>query len=133
CVHQPCAREGYVQLCRALEPVAANGESKILKLLNGPQTSGNTRGFWFCALLVLVATLIYPVFAGSYSGGNTAYLLAWVFMALGLCLLWGYGGMLSFGQTFFFGIGGYSYGVLATNFGGGGMTLVALLLALALA
>ena len=54
-------------------------------------------------------------------------------MALGLCLLWGYGGMLSFGQTFFFGIGGYSYGVLATNFGGGGATLVALLLALALA
>jgi len=54
-------------------------------------------------------------------------------MALGLCLLWGYGGMLSFGQTFFFGIGGYSYGVLATNFGGGGMTLVALLLALLLA
>jgi len=53
-------------------------------------------------------------------------------MALGLCLLWGYGGMLSFGQTFFFGIGGYSYGVLATNFGGGSMTLVALLLALAL-
>lgn len=73
------------------------------------------------------------MFADSYSVGNTAYLLAWVFMALGLCLLWGYAGMLSFGQTFFFGIGGYSYGVLAINFGGGGMTLVALLLALVLA
>ena len=34
-------------------------------------------------------------------------------MALGLSLIWGYGGMLSFGQTFFFGIAGYSYGVLA--------------------
>ena len=47
-------------------------------------------------------------------------------MALGLCLIWGYGGMLSFGQTFFFGIAGYAYGVLAINLGGGGMTLVAL-------
>ena len=82
---------------------------------------------------MLAAALIYPVFADSYGVGNTAYLLAWVFMALGLCLLWGYGGMLSFGQTFFFGIGGYAYGVLATNFGGGGMTLVALVLALVLA
>ena len=55
-------------------------------------------------------------------------------MALGLCLLWGYGGMLSFGQTFFFGIGGYSYGVLATNLGGAdGTTFLALIIALALA
>ena len=29
-------------------------------------------------------------------------------MALGLCLIWGYGGMLSFGQTAFFGLAGYS-------------------------
>ena len=86
-----------------------------------------------CALVVLTAVLSYPAFADSYSVGNTAYLLAWVFMALGLCLLWGYGGMMSFGQTFFFGIGGYSYGVLAINFGGGAMTLLALLLALGLA
>lgn len=82
---------------------------------------------------MLAAVLAYPLFADSYSVGNTAYLLGWVFMALGLCLLWGYAGMLSFGQTFFFGIGGYSYGVLAINLGGGGMTLVALVLALALA
>lgn len=84
-------------------------------------------------MLVLAAALLYPVFADSYGVGNTAYLLAYVFMAMGLCLLWGYGGMLSFGQTFFFGIGGYAYGVLALNFGGGGMTFLALALALALA
>jgi len=60
---------------------------------------------------VFAAALVYPVFADSYGVGNTAYLLAWVFMAMGLCLLWGYGGMMSFGQTFFFGIGGYAYGV----------------------
>ena len=40
-------------------------------------------------------------------------------MALGLCLIWGYGGALSFGQTAFFGIAGYAYGVLTLNFGVG--------------
>ncbi len=38
-------------------------------------------------------------------------------MALGLSLIWGYGGMLSFGQTAFFGLAGYSYGVIAINLG----------------
>ena len=46
-------------------------------------------------------------------------------MALGLCLIWGYGGALSFGQTAFFGIAGYAYGVLTLNFGAAyGFTLV---------
>ena len=38
-------------------------------------------------------------------------------MALGLCLIWGYGGALSFGQTAFFGIAGYAYGVITLNYG----------------
>ncbi len=32
--------------------------------------------------------------------------LIWTFMAMGLALIWGYGGSLSFGQTAFFGAGG---------------------------
>ena len=39
-------------------------------------------------------------------------------MALGLCLLWGYCGVLSFGQVAYFGIAGYAYGVIAGNFVG---------------
>ena len=54
-------------------------------------------------------------------------------MALGLCLMWGYGGMLSFGQTFFFGISGYAYGVLAINMGGGTTTIAALVLSVVIA
>lgn len=104
----------------------------MLRLINGPQTVGNGRFFWICFLVVLAAALAYPMFADSYDVGNFAYFFIWVFMALGLCLMWGYCGMLSFGQTFFFGIAGYSYGVLAINFGGGGMTLLALVLAIGL-
>jgi branched-chain amino acid transport system permease protein len=57
-----------------------------------------------------------------------------VFIALSLCLIWGYGGSLSFGQTAFFGIAGYGYGVLTINFGAAhGFTLIALLIAIAIA
>jgi branched-chain amino acid transport system permease protein len=91
----------------------------MLHRFNGPQTLGNGRAFWACAGLLLAAALIYPVFADPYDVGNFAYFLIWVFMALGLCLMWGYGGMLSFGQTFFFGLAGYGYGVLSVDFGSG--------------
>lgn len=103
-------------------------------LLNGPQTPGRGRGFWCTAMLALLLALAYPFLADDYTVGNTAYLLIWVFMAMGLCLVWGYGGMMSFGQTLFFGIAGYGYGVLAINFGGEGFSSVyALLLALVVA
>jgi branched-chain amino acid transport system permease protein len=105
----------------------------MLRLVNGPQTVGNGPAFWITFLVVLAGALIYPTFADPYDVGNFAYFLLWVFMALGLCLMWGYCGMLSFGQTFFFGIAGYSYGVLAINFGGGTMTFVALGIAVVLA
>jgi urea transport system permease protein len=105
----------------------------MLRLVNGPQTVGNGPAFWITFLVVLAGALIYPSFADPYDVGNFAYFLLWVFMALGLCLMWGYCGMLSFGQTFFFGIAGYSYGVLAINFGGGTMTFVALGISVVLA
>jgi urea transport system permease protein len=38
-------------------------------------------------------------------------------LALSLGFIWGYGGILSFGQTAFFGLGGYTYAVAAINFG----------------
>ncbi|MBX5471103.1 MAG: branched-chain amino acid ABC transporter permease [Acetobacteraceae bacterium] len=37
-------------------------------------------------------------------------------LALSLGLIWGFGGILSFGQTAFFGLGGYAYAVAAINF-----------------
>lgn len=106
----------------------------MLHRLNGPQTLGNGRIFWVCTILVLFAALIFPIFADPYDVGNFAYFLIWVFMALGLCLMWGYGGMLSFGQTFFFGIGGYAYGVLSVDLGNAhGLALGNFAMAVALA
>ena len=77
----------------------------LAALLNGPQTIGRGPVFWTAAVLVLIAAAIYPQYAERFAIANTAYFGVWVFMALGLGLIWGYGGTLSFGQTAFFGAG----------------------------
>jgi branched-chain amino acid transport system permease protein len=52
-------------------------------------------------------------------------------LALSMSFLWGYVGLLSFGQTAFFGLGGYAYALLALNSGTTtGPALAALLLAM---
>jgi urea transport system permease protein len=106
----------------------------LLSLINGPQTLGNSRPFWLCALVVFLLAAGYPLVGDGYSVGNLAYFAIWIFMALGLCLIWGYGGLLSFGQTAFFGLAGYSYGVIAINLGqNSGFPFLALVLALVIA
>jgi branched-chain amino acid transport system permease protein len=101
---------------------------RLIRLLEGPQTLGRGRVFWSAASLAVLAAVIYPLATDGYTVGNTVYFFTWTFMALGLSLIWGYGGTLSFGQTAFFGLAGYAYGVLTLNFGAAyGFTLIALL------
>ncbi|MEJ8572357.1 ABC transporter permease subunit [Microbaculum marinum] len=102
----------------------------MLSYINGPQTLGTGRGFWISFAVFCLVAIAYPFFADPYDVGNFAYFLLWIFMAMGLSIMWGYTGMLSFGQTFFFGIGGYGYGVLSILMGAEyGLTFLALLLA----
>ena len=57
------------------------------------------------ALLLLVAfPLIFDIFRLNLVGKYLTY----GFVALGLVMLWGYGGVLSLGQGVFFGLGGYA-------------------------
>ena len=101
--------------------------------LEGPQTMGRGRAFWATFLAVVAAAAAYPLFVDGWTVGNAAYFLVWTFMAMGLGVVWGYGGALSFGQTAFFGLSGYAYGVLTINFGAAyGFTLLAALLAVLL-
>jgi branched-chain amino acid transport system permease protein len=106
---------------------------KGLRLLEGPQTLGRGKGFWGVFIVLVIAAALMPTYVEDFTVNNVAYFLVWVFMALGLSLLWGYTGILSFGQTAFFGFAGYAYGVITLNYGGdNGMTLFALLAALVL-
>ena len=90
--------------------------ANLAALLNGPQTIGRGVGFWSLRAGAGSGRNL-PALCGAFAISNMSYFGVWVFMALGLGLMWGYGGMLSFGQTAFFGLAGYAYGVLAINFG----------------
>ncbi len=61
---------------------------------------------------------------------NLTTVIGLAVLALSLALIWGFGGILCFGQVAFFGIGGYAYTIAAINFGG---TSWAILLAVAVA
>lgn len=107
---------------------------RLFRHLEGPQTVGRGRAFWAAFAAVVAMACAYPLFSDGYTVGNTVYFFIWVFIALSLCLIWGYGGALSFGQTAFFGIAGYGYGILTINFGSAyGFTLLALVLAVGFA
>jgi len=60
-------------------------------------------------LLLLSALLlaVFPLTLGTFRLNLVGKYLTYAFVALGLVLSWGYGGILSLGQGVFFGLGGY--------------------------
>ena len=69
--------------------------------------------------LILMALL--PLFADYYT---LTLLLAYGLLALSLGLVWGFGGILCFGQAAFFGVGAYSFAISAINFGDAWLALL---------
>ena len=59
------------------------------------------------AILALVIFLIMPLSLDIFRLNLMGKYLTYAFVALGLVLCWGYGGILSLGQGVFFGLGGY--------------------------
>ncbi|WP_123537941.1 ABC transporter permease subunit [Halosimplex salinum] len=81
--------------------------------LEGPNTVGNSRGFWAGFALAVVALVAYPLVG---SGEQFSLFLVLALLGLSLSVVWGYSGVLSFGQVVFFGVGGYAFGVVSINF-----------------
>jgi branched-chain amino acid transport system permease protein len=71
---------------------------------------------WSLPCLFFIYLLIYPVIATPFGTSNMILFMLFVPLNLGLCLLWGHCGVLSFGQVAFFGIAGYVYAIIAMNF-----------------
>jgi urea transport system permease protein len=59
-------------------------------------------------LLALLLLVVFPLTLDLFRLNLTAKYLSYAFVALGLVMLWGYGGVLSLGQGVFFGLGGYA-------------------------
>ncbi len=76
---------------------------KILlhKLFGGPS---GLAGFLVLAALILV---VLPIGLDNFRINLVGKYLTYAFVAVGLVLCWGYGGILSLGQGIFFGLGGY--------------------------
>jgi branched-chain amino acid transport system permease protein len=105
----------------------------IADRLNGPNTLGNSRAFWLTFAVGMLVMVAYPLARGSYAAGQTALFLVYGLLALSLSLIWGYTGILSFGQVAFFGIAGYTYAIVSLNLGGAFGQTVALPIAVAVA
>ena len=72
-----------------------------------------------CALLAFAMPWLVETF--TLVGINVFVILS--VLALSMSLVWGIGGVLSFGQSVFFGLGAYAYAVAAGNFGGSTIAL----------
>jgi branched-chain amino acid transport system permease protein len=105
----------------------------IARKLNGPNTLGNSKAFWIAFAVGMVGMIAYPLVRGSYAAGQTSLFLVYGLLALSLSLIWGYTGILSFGQVAFFGIAGYTYAIVSLNLGGAFGQTVALPVAVGVA
>jgi len=98
---------------------SANGEansslpSRLRSRFEGPNTIGESRGFWVGFLVAVAALVVYPVFG---DGSQLSLFMVLALLGLSLSVVWGYSGVLSFGQVVFFGIGAYTFGVVSINF-----------------
>lgn len=66
------------------------------------------------AVVLLVAAVVMPV-VSTYQALTWTQYVAFGLAALSFAFVWGKGGIFSFGQSAMFGIGGYTYGIVAVN------------------
>jgi ABC-type branched-subunit amino acid transport system permease subunit len=117
--------------------VLISGRTRRPQVLLGPRLDGhltffNGPAYWSVVAAAAGLALVLPSFSSIFLVSNLTSFYLNLPLALGLALLWGYGGILSFGQMAFFSIAGYAYAVLAVNLGGGTWTLLAAVFAVVL-
>ncbi|SFW20522.1 urea transport system permease protein [Pseudomonas sp. NFACC19-2] len=68
---------------------------------------GGKQGAIGLALLATLILVVFPLALDAFRLNMVGKYLTYAFVAVGLVLCWGYGGILSLGQGIFFGLGGY--------------------------
>ncbi|MCU4802100.1 urea ABC transporter permease [Halobacteria archaeon HArc-gm2] len=87
----------------------------VLGRFEGPNTVGSGTRFWAALAVTVVALLAYPSVVGPFAAGQLTRYLVSAFLALSLAFVWGYAGILSFGQNAFYGLSGYAFAVVVGN------------------
>ena len=65
----------------------------------------NSKGLSSVLILAVVLLVLFPLAFDIFRLNLVGKYLTYAFVALGLVMLWGYGGVLSLGQGVFFGLG----------------------------
>ncbi|ARS88786.1 ABC transporter permease subunit [Natrarchaeobaculum aegyptiacum] len=90
-------------------------EARLRGPFEGPNTIGNSRRFWLSFVLGTALLAVYPVLFGAYAAESTSVYLVYGLLGVSLAFIWGFCGILSFGQVAFFGVAGYAFGIVSIN------------------
>lgn len=72
----------------------------------------------YLVMALMVALLfVLPHAADLFLLLQVTYYISMVVLALSMGFIWGYGGIMCFGQSMFFGLGGYAYAIAVNNIG----------------
>lgn len=78
-----------------------------------------------CAAIALAVAVLPFAVSDIFILLQLTLFMAYGILAMSLGWVWGYGGIFSFGQAAFYGLGGYTYAVVSINMGGSTAALVA--------
>ena len=78
---------------------------------------GKSFGFILIFVLILLALIALPFFVDLFYQTFLTELFVWILFAISFDLIFGYTGLLSFGQALFFGLGSYTVTILIRKFG----------------
>ncbi|ASW04307.1 urea ABC transporter permease subunit UrtC [Paraburkholderia aromaticivorans] len=90
---------------RASAPAASPAPAKGWRVL---ARWVDASGYGGIAILAVVILVIFPLALDAFRLNMMGKYLTYAFVAVGLVIAWGYGGVLSLGQGVFFGLGGYA-------------------------
>lgn len=84
--------------------------------------------WWGLVVAAAVLGFAIPSLVGLDVVMSTSIIFVYAILTLSMSYLWGYCGMLSFGQTAMYGVGGYAYAVIALNSGNTTLAFLAAIL-----
>ena len=79
--------------------------------------SRSAAGLWAMGALSLVLVFGVPAMVETFALIDFTLFIAMAILSLSLAFVWGFGGILCFGQSAFFGLGAYTYAVAVINMG----------------
>ncbi|SDF55030.1 ABC transporter permease subunit [Halorientalis regularis] len=106
---------------------------RFVDAIHGPNTMGESRRFWAAFGVVALLMVTFPLYMLESAVTNMSQYLALTLLALSLAVVWGFTGVLSFGQVAFFAVAGYTYGIVGINVAGPLGTMAGLFVAVGVA